>query len=369
MDFDNNTPTETTTTENMSSESLDGDLQQTPSSKSNASVADDIRDAVNELGGDEKDFFEAPKKEAKESDLKTDETQGQEADAKEKGDSKEDIELPPIDYPLSWHRDSKSDFEKLPRPLQELIVKREKEREGYLTKRTQEIAGLEKHFKGIDEALTPYKQKLNLAGLTEGQAVKQLLAAQDMLDRDPVNGLKWLAQNYGVNLNHILQNQQPIDPRFQAVSQELESLKQTLNNQTMQQEQVVISSLEKEIEHFANETDSNGQSKRPHFNDIMNDMVLFAAQLRSSQPHLSAREILNEAYDKAVYANPRVRERVIEREFKLKEEKRAQEAKKKAEAARKANISLTGAPAGVGNQVVKGDDLRGAILQAMDGRI
>ena len=57
----------------------------------------------------------------------------------------------------------------------------------------------------FDEILAPRREKLAYQGVDEIQAVQMLFAAQDILDRDPLQGLAYIARSYGVDLRQIAQ--------------------------------------------------------------------------------------------------------------------------------------------------------------------
>lgn len=68
-------------------------------------------------------------------------------------------DLPPIEPPTSWNANAKKAFSEIPRHLQETIVEREKERESYFGRHTNEIAESRKVVEAERARITEERQK------------------------------------------------------------------------------------------------------------------------------------------------------------------------------------------------------------------
>lgn len=95
-------------------------------------------------------------------------------------------------------------------------------------------------------------------------------------------------------------------------------------------------------------------------------MQPIAQRLRAENPTASPAEILQEAYERACYADPDVRDALLAKQEAEQEAKRRHEAQAKAKAARRAGASVTGAPTG-SSQPAKPDDLRGLLEASFNG--
>ena len=116
------------------------------------------------------------------------EDDAQEVEATEDGDGQE----PEVfQAPEHWTSEQKETFGSLDAKAQEILLQKDKEfQQGY-----QEKA---KGIAEISQAVEPWKQMIAERGLTEGQAIRALFAAQAQLERDPVNGILQIAQSFGI---------------------------------------------------------------------------------------------------------------------------------------------------------------------------
>lgn len=102
-----------------------------------------------------------------------------------------------IRVPSSWSPEAKAQFATLSPAVQAAIAKRETEIEHGLRKKDGDI----KRYEPLEQMLAPRRDRWAVQGMDDVQAIKTLLAAQDLLDRDPVQGITLLAKSYGVDLN------------------------------------------------------------------------------------------------------------------------------------------------------------------------
>lgn len=222
----------------------------------------------------------------------------------------------------------------------------------------------------FEEILGPRLPRWQMSGVDEFQGIQMLLAAQDILDRDPVQGLVQVARSYGVTPAHLAQafglsqtsaqapaadGQAPATapPDLTGVLQQyvgpLERQVQTLQQQIAQSQQVEqaskIATAQREIDAFA------ADPANMYFDNVQDAVVAIIAQDRQNGGAMS----LKEAYDRAVWADPNVRPHLIQAQQEAAAQevaRKAQEAKaaadkaaqQKAQAASKAAGSVTGSP-------------------------
>ncbi len=226
--------------------------------------------------------------------------------------------------PQHWPSEKREMFSKLPPEAQTFILERHKEMESDYTRKTTELAEQRKPVEEFSKLFEPYKQQLELAGRTPAQVTQQLLAAQRMLETNPVEGLKWLAQSYKVDLSTLIPKQEDeyTDPTVLALKQELNQLK----SQLQQREQAVQSQNAAEVQRVITEFQSakhaDGTPKYPAFEQLKPLMGPLVAQGKT----------LEEAYELTSYTLPEVRERIASEAAKAAQA----EALKKAEEDRKA---------------------------------
>jgi hypothetical protein len=223
--------------------------------------------------------------------------------------------------PVSWPKEQAEAWAKLDKPAQEYILRREGEFEKGIQAKTEKF----KPYEELDKVFEPWRERWQLEGASPAVKVQQLLAAQAYLDRNPVEAIQWLAQSYGVNLGQTGQQpvqQQPQDPVIRKI-QELDEWKAQQENASRAQAEA---SLKTEIDGF------KASGKAPHFDAVRADM----AKLLQA----GAVETLQDAYDRAVWANPTTRALVLEEQRKAEAAKAAEEAKK-AKAAASVNVRST----------------------------
>ncbi len=188
----------------------------------------------------------------------------------------------------------------------------------------------------LDAILAPRRERLRLNGWDDSQAIEALFAAQDLLERDPMAGLGYLARQYGVDLSRLAPDdpaqaaQPPMHPAIQRLAQQVGALEGALAAQQRAAQQTEAAKRDAEVAAF------RADPSNLYLDDVAADM---SALLRSGRA-----SSLQDAYDKAVWANPETRTLVInEREDQRRAEaERARRAK--ATAARYASGSITGSP-------------------------
>jgi hypothetical protein len=128
---------------------------------------------------------------------------------------------PEIPAPSTWSESDKEDFAALPRTVQEKIVQREKERDAYLTRKTQEIAEKSRSVQSLEvlgEALR------NDPGLKAHLAAYKQQQAQAEAPTDPIERISWEAEQRAMAavqpLIQQMQHKQQIDATLNVVRQD-----------------------------------------------------------------------------------------------------------------------------------------------------
>lgn len=317
----------------------------------------DLRDAFEEVTGEE-----APAKEPEQASRNGYPSFG--LDKTEDETPAETIE--PVAVPLSWAKTHKDEFKQLPPQVQKIIATREAEREGAFTRKMQELSENQRQMQELIQTVSPYQQQFALEGKPLPVVLKQMFEWHRVLETDPTNGLIALAQSYGIDPRRLAMQAPQVDPYTQQIQQKLDYLQSQLEQRDAQTYEHQYQSLESEVTKFAEQTDANGAPQRPYFLRVSADMQPIAQRLRAENPTASPAEILQEAYERACYADPDVRDALLAKQEAEQEAKRRHEAQAKAKAARRAGASVTGAPTG-SSQPAKPDDLRGLLEASFNG--
>lgn len=262
----------------------------------------------------------------------------------------------PILAPVSWSAEDKAEFAKLTPAAQKIIARRESERDKAYQQKADEAAQLKRRYDGIEQVLAPRRQEMAIRGVNEAQAIHQLLSINDFATKDPAGYIQWAAQQLKVDLGQMAApaEQQQTDPHIRALDERIARFEQmtaqqqraAAEAQQRAQQQAHQMSLS-DIEAFASEADARGAPARPYFQHVLNDLLPITQLIRQANPSLPNREVLQQAYERAVWANPETRQAVQELARRQEEAKRTAEAAKKAADAKRAASSITGAPGGV----------------------
>lgn len=188
------------------------------------------------------------------------------------------------------------------------------------TREKQMLDGLDQ-YKGdanlgrtLKEVITPYKPILESAGLDETTAVRSLLNAHYRLTQGTVEQRKAAYDELGKNLGLI--EGEKIDPQVRQLQEKLTAIESTITTSQQRALQETQAKVSKDVEAFASDP------KHPYFDEVADDIVAMIQAGRS----------LDDAYEKAVWANPVTRQKEMarlqtENDAKLKE-KAKQEALK-----------------------------------------
>lgn len=236
--------------------------------------------------------------------------------------------------PPSWAADAKATWATLSPAVQQAVLKREQEA-------SNGIRQWSERAKVLDETITPLRALASQKGMDEREGLNRLISAQNALDRDPVNAIKWLAQSYGLDIRAIADgsapSQQPSPQQFiQPIEQRLMTLEQRIQMQQEAEQAQRLTSLQSEVDKFA--------ADKPHFAAVENEMMAAIPAIKQMNPGLSPQQILDKAYRMAVAANDDVSALVRADETAKADAERKTAAQTKVSQARAASVSIRGAP-------------------------
>jgi len=316
-------------------------------------IADEMSAA--ERARDEKGRFAAQQKDAttpQAPELPTEQTPAPEADK-------------PVPMLASWTAQQRADFAKLPKEAQQIVYERGRDMEAHFSRTTQHLSQQINAYNDLNQVLAPYEKAWNLNGVSRVPVIKQLLEAQEFINSDPHGAIRWIAETTGVNLAEVAQGAPQVDPQYLSMQQQLAQMQQYIQQQEQQTQSYVLNNATAEINSFASETNADGSPLRPHLQQIYQEMQPIVADLRSQNPQASHRAILNEAYERACWANPTIRAQRIQSEAQAAESKRIEGDKARALNAKRAGVSLSGAPDGVGDHDF-GDSIDSVLRKAFE---
>jgi hypothetical protein len=257
--------------------------------------------------------------------------QAQASDANSVPASVDQEEARPFGPPIVWRPEQKAQFATLPTWAQEAIARREEVGEQGVAKLKQQLDG----FQPIDSVLAPHRERWQMAGMSDVQALQSLLAAQSYLERDAQGAIEFLARQYGVSLGQVQlaqqgtpQGQPQPAPEFQALQRQLQDLQATIAQRDQAAEQARRQETQSVIDAFAKDP------QNLYFNEVREEMAALMQAGRA--PDLQA------AYDMAVWARPDIRKLIQADEAQRSQAASQEQERQRAAAARQAGGSITG---------------------------
>lgn len=250
--------------------------------------------------------------------------------------------LPPALPPAHWNGQAKIDWQKLPAGVKETL--------------TQEYAAVAK-LRELSPAIEHFAPQLTQRFGSVTHGVGSVLNVWANAVNNPLAFAKDFCQQYNidpqmlgaggtsqVHAGFTGAEQQAVDPvslEFQRINAELQQLRQ---QPLIAQQQQQSHQINTDIQSFASAVATDGNLAHPYFNDVREHMgaLMQTSEFTNLVQSKGGPAALNEAYDRAVYANPQIRQNLLAQN----EQRQAMERKRAAETARNASVSIAGAPGG-----------------------
>lgn len=211
--------------------------------------------------------------------------------------------------PPGWSVASKALFDKLPDPVKQDIAKREAEIATGFAKLTE--------FKGLDE----YANIARSNGTTLPDAIGRYVAAENFLETNPVGGILWMCERFGVHPSLLLQaigqgaGTPPAPAPYQTgapagnqTPQGMDGVMgylQALNNRVALFEQEKSQALDQAINSEIQQFEADPAHRYfPNVRVAMGRLIAIADQTGQDMS-------LQEAYDRACWADPEIRPHLI----------------------------------------------------------
>lgn len=265
-----------------------------------------------------------------------------------------------VKAPDAWKEPVKAKFAALDPEVQAEISRREAEMHRKFTSQDEERT----LGKKIREIAQPYEAILRAEGASVEDSFRSLMNMAYQMRIGSAETKRQIlistARAYNVDLGVPLQ-QGTSDPTIAALQREIAELKHGQQAQIQERQQQQGAALKAELDAFL------AEPGREHFETVK---PVMAALLNSGKA-----STYQDAYEKAIWADPEIRSTLQAQQLREAEEKRAAEAKAKADAAKRAAGSVTGSPGGVrpsngagnGSATLR-DEIR-ANLRAATGRV
>lgn len=211
--------------------------------------------------------------------------------------------------PKSWAKETHEVWGGLPDAAKDQIELREKQFLDGLGQ-YKEHADIGRQFREVSQ---PFESMLREHGVTAPEAFQRLMGAQYRLTNGPMEQRQAAYQELGRNLGLIQDPNAPqVDPTVKALQEQVGQLTTAVTEKQRRELADTKARVAKEVETFAADKD-----KHPYFDEVAEDIaILIGGGLE-----------LNDAYERAVWANPVTRAKELNRvqtdtEKKLRENAR-----------------------------------------------
>jgi hypothetical protein len=276
-----------------------------------------------------------------------------------------------LEPPTHWSLEEQEAFRAVPEEHQTALlgaVGRAEE----LAKQADQVVG---EFERIGQVIAPRREAWARSGMTEEQALTQVLALSDWATTEPINFARYFIKQRGIPASELFdlsgmaraEPEDPnayVDPDIKALKDQLQGLQGTIAQQNQQLQRFTQNSAQQEeqarqaeldgvrrnIEAFASAADESGALSHPYFSQVEGAMT---ALLQSGTA-----QGLDDAYDMACRAHPEVHAKIAAAANAKAKREQAAQARKKAEAAKKAGASISGSPGGGNAAAAPTDDVR-----------
>lgn len=243
----------------------------------------------------------------------------------------------------------------------EFVLGREKEIEQLVTKATQAAKDAGAKFKGLDDILAPGRQARSMQGIDDATFMRSLVAASDFLAKSPRDGIKMLAEQYGIDLKEIADGKAADvqdSPVVRQLQTQVKQLTDFIASQNQGAQRNAVHGALQSIEAFKQEKDEQGQLRYPHFDEVVDDIAIVVARQKEAgqQPDLKA------AYQVAIRLNDSVWTKTQAAKSEAERKQREEEEVRRVQEAKRAGFSASGSGA-------IGDSVGGTIAEELRRQI
>ena len=267
----------------------------------------------------------------------------------EKASGQEATGRAPLEAPAHWSLPDREMFAKQTPEAQHWLMSRSQAMEAAHTQRSQEIAPIRQ----LSEQWKPYFDQL---GVPAPMAINQLLSAEYEL-RTASNGrkleiMRGLVRDYGIQAPDAEGSEPQTNPELEALRFQVQQMQQGQEGYLAQQQNVRVQNAQAQLQAFSTQADDSGKLAHPYFGEVQHEMTVMAqADMQNGiQPDLQS------LYDRAVWANPVTRQKVLEAQ--------KAETQERTRKARQASGSISGA--GTSSRQDQPESLRGTLESAWE---
>lgn len=199
----------------------------------------------------------------------------------------------------------------------------------------------------IKQATAPYQMLIESNYGTPDRAMQAFLQTAAALQmgspQQKLQTIVGLSQQFGIDLSPLLQQGQPQQqqPQQQFRDARVDQIIANEQRREQQRQQQELQQLSGIADSWVAEQDASGNPLRPYVGDVINEMTVLIPQIKQANPHFSHAQVLEQAYDRAVWANPDTRAALQgQRQSELQAKQLAENQNRVASAKRAASVNV-----------------------------
>lgn len=194
------------------------------------------------------------------------------------------------------------------------------------------------------QTIAPYQMLIDAEGGTPTAAVLDLLRTAAIFRTGSVQQkyatLASIANRFGLDLRLFAprgqgQQPQPVPPQQEFRDPRVDQLLHNMQSEQQQRAATEQRDAETLVSRWMNEADAAGKARRPYANDVIDAMSVMIPQIKAANPGLAYGQILDAAYEAAIWANPEIRQLLQTQQQTANDATRRAESQRRADAARR----------------------------------
>jgi len=237
--------------------------------------------------------------------------------------------------PSTWKPTARAEWEKLPPTVRAEIHRRETD---FMNGQSQLLPDA-RFGKAVAEVVAPYRMLIEAEGGTPERAIADLMRTAALFrvgtPQQKAQALAGIAKQFNIDIGQPAA--QPGQPTQQAYQDpRVDGLLAHLQSEAQQRQAAEQRQLETTVVRWMEEKDAAGNPTRPYLGDVMNEMGALVPQIRQANPSFSHEQVLQQAYDRAIWGNPEIRTLLQQQEAQRSEQTRVADNQTRVREARRA---------------------------------
>ena len=265
--------------------------------------------------------------------------------------------------PKAWKQDYAPKWEALDPELANFVAEQEATREKQVLDGVAQYRTRAEQLEPLNQVIAPRQEALTQQYGSVANGIKTLFDISDAASKNPVEFIRWFAQQRGIDLRNMVPVQQGqmqdlntpqgqqlpdltpfIQQAIQPFAQKTMAMEQQMQQYQQERQQAEASQREQAVNSFFSEADDTGNLKYPLDDDVMDAFAKRVKFLRSDNPDWDYRKVLEKSYEELTWTSETLRTKRLEADSKRQEKETKEKAAKELAAKKSAAVSVKGAP-------------------------